>query len=126
VLAYVGVVTGLSLAPASTFSNIPAVFMVPGFDKVVHFLMYGFMVLLVRWALAERERFKFAPWAVIGGASAYGLAMEVAQGLLVQYQRSFEWSDAAANAAGAAVFWWLTAFLFESGKLKADGGKAES
>jgi VanZ family protein len=100
------------LAPASTFSNVPTVFLVPGVDKVVHFLMYGFMVLLVRWALAERGRFKFAPWAVIGGASAYGLTMEIAQGLLVQYQRSFEWSDAAANAAGAAVFWWFTAFLF--------------
>jgi hypothetical protein len=38
-LNYVGVVTGLSLAPASTFSNVPAVFLVPGFARI--FTLYA-------------------------------------------------------------------------------------
>ena len=114
---YAGLVTWLSLAPASTFSKLPAVLERPGMDKLAHFLMYGLLVLLVRWALAEHWKFRLPPWSIVAGASAYGLAMEIAQALMAQqYHRTFDVGDVIANTAGASVSWWLAGFLFDKSK----------
>jgi len=53
--AYAGFVTWVSLSPAETFAGVPAVFL--RYSKAAHFLLYGVMVSLARWAMA-------AHWAV--------------------------------------------------------------
>ena len=102
--AYVAFITWLSLAPTSLFK--PALALFPQADKLAHFLMYGFLVVLVRWALAGRG-LRWHPqglWVPVA-ALVYGGCMEVAQSLFVPADRSFQVWDMAANGAGALVFW---------------------
>ena len=49
---------------------------------------------------------------VVVGASAYGSLVEVLQGALVCYHRTFEWGDILANSLGALCFWWLSRWMF--------------
>lgn len=102
--AYVVLVTWLSLVPGKFF--IPAMALFPHADKLVHFLMYGFLVVLVRWAMAGyglrwRPRGFWVPLAAL----VYGGLMELAQLLVVTADRSFEGWDVVANGVGALVFW---------------------
>jgi hypothetical protein len=101
---YVAFITWLSLVPTRFFT--PALTLFPQADKVVHFLMYGFLVVLVRWAMAGRG-LRWRPqgfWLPLT-ALVYGALMEVAQLLLVPSDRSFEVGDMLANGLGALVFW---------------------
>ncbi|MCX6924598.1 MAG: hypothetical protein NT154_15490 [Verrucomicrobia bacterium] len=80
-VAYAGFVTWASLSPAETFAGIPAMFL--RYSKAVHFLLYGGMVSLARWAMAAHWAVRPAFLVVVVGASDYGSLMEVLQGALV-------------------------------------------
>lgn len=87
---------------------------IPGADKVVHFLMYCGFALLLRWALGLRMRLPVAV-AALAGLIGYGLLMEVMQEAFTGGLRFFEWWDVAANTVGAltgwlAFGWWLGDF----------------
>jgi hypothetical protein len=107
---YAVLLTWLLLAPAETVSRFyPDV---PGLDKVMHFCLFGFLVLIARWALPDPATATFPGLLILFSAFAYGAGIEVMQGLLVQYHRSFEWRDIAANSLGAASFWLLSVGLY--------------
>ena len=111
-LAYAGIVTWLSLAPAATFARFPL--FISHQDKVIHFLLYGFLVLLARWATTSHWTVRPAFLVVVVGAIAYGSLMEFVQGRLVNYHRSLEFGDILANSLGALCFWWLSRLMFVS------------
>lgn len=101
---YVAFVTWLSLAPTTVFKPVLKLF--PQADKVAHFLMYGFLVVVVRWAMTG-SGVHWRPqgiWLPVL-ALVYGSLMELAQLLLVPADRSFEVWDMVANGVGALVFW---------------------
>ena len=103
---YVALITWLSLAPATVFNGLTASF--THADKILHFLMYGLLVWLIRWALSGGGwGWRWSGWWVPLVALGYGALMEGAQSLLVRADRSFEVWDMVANGVGALVFWWL-------------------
>lgn len=108
-LAYFVFLTWLLLASATMIAKF--YLSVSFADKALHFLSFGGLVLLVRFAFPDPRHLSVPRWLVVVLALAYGAAIEVTQGLLVQYHRSFEWSDIAANGLGAASFWWLSGCL---------------
>jgi hypothetical protein len=108
-LAYAGLVAWVSLAPAETFARFPTIF--PHQDKAVHFL-YGVMVSRARWAMAGHWTLRPAFLVVVAGAITYGSLMEVLQGMMVNYHRSFEFGDLSANSLGSVCFWWLFRWMF--------------
>ena len=110
-MAYGAFITWASLAPAENFTGwVPRV---PHIDKLVHFCFYGGMVTLGRWTLASHFTFRLTFRVVVFGAITYGALMEILQGLLVNYHRSFEFGDILANSLGAVTFWSLSRFLFQ-------------
>jgi hypothetical protein len=109
-VAYVGFVTWVSLSPAETFAAIPGIFL--RYDKAVHFLLYGVLVSLARWAMAAHWAVRPAFLVVVVGASAYGSLVEVLQGTLARYHRTFEFGDIVANTLGALCFWWISRWMF--------------
>lgn len=104
-ILYALLVTWLSLAPAETVNKYS--FHFPYADKLIHFCVYGGLVLLARFAFPDPRHLTIRPWIVPLLAAAYGALMDVLQGVLVQFHRTFEWSDIGANALGAIVFWFL-------------------
>jgi hypothetical protein len=103
---YVAFITWLSLTPTRLLG--PVLLLFPLGDKVGHFLMYGFLVLLLRWASAGsgmrwRPQGLWVPFAAL----VYGALMEVAQSLFLPADRSFEMWDMAANGLGALAFWGI-------------------
>ncbi len=108
---YAGVVTWLMLTPSPPGLVIKALDLFPQVDKVLHFLVYGVLALLLRWALTVHHQLRAGFTTVVLGAVAYGLFMECLQALLVAYARSFEWMDIVSNSLGAFAFWggaeWL-------------------
>ena len=102
--AHAGLIAGLSLAPAWVFP--PSAGSVPGLDKVVHFVLYGLLGALLRWAQPPgRGGRRGAAW--VAAAAGYGLLMEILQLTLCAGSRGFSWGDALANTAGAAGGWAL-------------------
>jgi hypothetical protein len=95
-LAYSVFLTWLLLAPATTLERWYPDW--PHADKAFHFLLFGGLVLLARFAFPDPRHLAVPGWLVPVLALAYGAAIEAAQGLLVQYHRSFEWRDIAAAA----------------------------
>jgi hypothetical protein len=87
-------------------------------DKAIHFICFGGLVLLGRFAFPDPRHLTVAGWLVPVLALAYGAAIEVTQGRLVQYHRSFEWSDIAANGLGAVSFWYLSVWLLADGPVQ--------
>ncbi len=80
--------------------------MVPGGDKLHHFIAYGSLMLV--WALATPRHSMRQHALMAGGFMAMGLAVECAQGLTPY--RFFEWADALANALGVMGGWVLAMF----------------
>lgn len=109
-VTYAGIVTWLSLAPAETFRGLPPFLLAQ--SKALHFLLYGVLVSLARWAMAAHWTVRPAFLVVVAGASAYGALMEMLQGALVRYHRTFEFSDIIANSLGALCFWWVSRWMF--------------
>lgn len=108
-LVAVAMVTWLSLAPARTFARAPAVLV--HLDWGGHFLGYGLLVALGRWALVPHWSFRMTFFPLVLGAAAYGLAMELAQSLLGGQGRVCDLGDVIANSLGALCFWLLTGWL---------------
>ena len=99
--AHLGLIAVLSLLPAWLFP--PAAAGIPGMDKLVHVAMYGVLGALLRWAAGP----KVSPagrWLPLA-AAGYGLLMEFLQLEFSGGARMFSWGDAAANLAGAFLFW---------------------
>ncbi len=109
-VAYAGFVAWVSLSPPETFAAVPGILL--RYSKAAHFLLYGVLVLLARWAMAAHWAVRPAFLVVVLGASAYGSLMEVLQGALVRYHRSFEFGDIVANTLGALCFWWISRWIF--------------
>ena len=126
-VTYVALVTWLSLAPSRIFS--PALALFPHADKLAHFLLYGFFVVVVRWAVVG-SGVRWRPqglWVPLT-ALVYGALMEVAQLLLVSSDRSFEVGDMLANGLGALGFWgagdlWSLGWLRTDPRTKAESRK---
>ena len=104
-LAFIAV---LSLVPSWLFPPSPV--QVPGIDKLIHVAMYGVLGGLLRWAAGVRLGWR-THMALPMAAAGYGLLMEILQLGIGGAGRMFSWGDAAANLAGAALF-WLVADLF--------------
>jgi hypothetical protein len=77
-----------------------------GFDKVVHLGL--FCVWIVLWTLATHGKDKLC---VLGGI-AYGLALEYYQQLL-PFDRSFDWWDAVADAAGILLGYFFKVLVID-------------
>ena len=93
----------LSIMPASALAGTPELF--PQQDKVLHALMYGGWAVLLGWALQRQMRNRPAAWmiGIVLMATAYGVLMEVLQGILICIQRTCSWGDMLANLAGAVL-----------------------
>jgi len=106
---YLVFLTWLLLAPAAMVERFHP--NLPYADKGIHFLSFGGLVLLTRFAFPDPRHLAGPRWLVLALALAYGAAIELTQGLLVRYHRAFEWGDIAANGLGAASLWWLSGCL---------------
>lgn len=77
----------------------------------MHFLMYGGLAALLRWALKDSAAFERCRHFALTGAVGYGLLMEILQKFLTHGMRSFSWYDVLMNTIGAIVFWLLAGKL---------------
>lgn len=110
-ILYLLFVTYLSLAPADTFRNVRL--SIPYSDKIVHFMMYGFFVVILRWAINGAYQIKWKYLWLLGLSIFYGILMEVLQwSFSPLISRSFEIGDIVANSLGACVFWIITNGFF--------------
>ena len=78
----------------------------PESDKLMHALLFGVLALLWAWTLSARQTSRIV--AVAAAVSLYGGALELLQALTPE--RSSDWRDFAADAAGAllaALAWRL-------------------
>lgn len=117
-ISYLAFATWLLIAPGNKVEHFYPT--APGLDKIFHFLLFGGLVLFARLALRNPIQLSLKSWVVLALSIAYGVATEVAQALLVQYQRSFEWKDILANFLGAFVFWCLSSWLLTSNHTRSD------
>ncbi len=91
-LVYVIAVVCMSLAPESPTD----VLHFPGFDKVLHFSVYTFMMLWFGQIYHERP----VPFLIASALVMLGILLEVLQGL--GGYRMFDYTDIAANTIGVA------------------------
>jgi VanZ family protein len=105
-LSYAGLIGWLMLTPDEQVTDVLWLF--PHIDKLLHFLVYGFLALLLRWALASHFRPRTDCLVVVTAAIGYGLFMELIQSQVATYVRSFEILDVVANGLGAVFFWWIS------------------
>jgi VanZ family protein len=79
---------------------------VMGFDKIVHVGL--FCVWIILWLLATRGRDIF--YIILG--MTYGIALEFYQQLL-PFDRSFDWWDALADAAGVLLGYFFKILIID-------------
>jgi len=70
------------------------------YDKLIHVLMYA--VLFAAWFKTGRFKGRQIFWGLV----LLGFSLEILQSLL-PVNRSFDLLDGLADAAGAALAWWL-------------------
>lgn len=104
-MLYLILITYLSLASSDNFRV--SMFNIPHRDKIVHFFMYGFFVVILNWSLNGIEITKSRIFVLILFPAIYGILMEIAQFFLVNLGRSFEVADIIANTSGVLFFWLL-------------------
>lgn len=99
----------LTLAPKPLGENPPELF--PGADKVVHAIMFGFLVAMMLLDWQRKHFWRKVEWGMASlyatAVSFFGIFTECAQNLL-DYGRSFDWWDIVADTIGAfivAVVW---------------------
>ncbi len=80
---------------------------VPGGDKLHHFIAYGSLMLV--WVLATPHHRLRQHVLMAIGFMLMGLAVECAQGLTPY--RFFDWADALANALGVMIGWVLATLV---------------
>jgi len=100
---YLALIALMSLLPSHTFEKVP--FLFENEDKVIHFLMYGGMAVMLCWTFPRRNR----KWLIYYAAivlicTGFGMLMEILQGTFPQLGRSFSWADEAANITGTIFF----------------------
>jgi len=90
----------LSTANPNAFPDITFNF-VFGIDKLVHFLLYAFLALLL---ILVKTRIKFLIHTVYMFllSVAYGISIEILQGMFFA-GRTFDYADIIANTIGAAI-----------------------
>lgn len=96
-LSYIITIGYISVLPAEAVQ-------VNVWDKLSHFLAYGFMTLLAAWSLPNKNQFLLAVPLII----AYGLLLEWGQSFTPD--RFPSWQDGIANSLG--VFLALAAVFF--------------
>lgn len=86
-------ITVASLISAESVNEIKMVY-IPGLDKLIHFVMYMILTILLLKSIKGRK------YQIIGFSIFYGVLMEVLQ-FLISSGRSFEMYDIIANISGA-------------------------
>jgi len=110
----------LSLLPPN---DLPHVTVFEGFDKVVHFLMYFPLAILLCWNFgADKKNNRI--FSALGVAVLWGIFMEFMQ-LTMHLGRSFSWFDELANFVGATCGIWLFAAIVK-GAIKRQKTKKSS
>lgn len=102
-VAYIALVTWLSLMPASNFSL--SLISFPGVDKIVHGVMYlilGFITFLLITDLWQKSMVMITLTVFILDIG-YGFLMEYLQLWVTSSSRSFEKGDLLANCLGVAT-----------------------
>lgn len=109
---YILCIATLSLLPPK---DLPHVVFFEGFDKVVHFLMYLPLSVLLCWVIKAEVNYK-RMIIVILCAVCWGMLMEYMQKSM-HWGRSFSWFDELANFTGAILgillYWVLTRNVIE-------------
>jgi len=105
-LLYLAIVARLSLMAQE---DIPDLELFPGFDKLVHGLMYFGLTILACWSFHAEKQRSYIVYILLF-AIAWGLLMEVAQ-LQMQAGRAFEWKDELSNSIGALLGAFIYAFF---------------
>lgn len=103
-------ITYLSIAPANTFKDVKIPFAYS--DKIAHFFMYGFFVIVLRWTINGNNSLKWKYLWILITSIFYGILMEFLQLMLRSSGRSFDIEDIIANSVGAFVFWLIGNWLF--------------
>lgn len=98
------VITYLSLATID--STIGSTIAIPNKDKIVHFLFYFMFVFLWTISLISNPYKTKIGLLILLVAIAYGILMEVFQGLLT-IDRTPDSNDVIANSTGAIVGWFV-------------------
>lgn len=98
VILYVGCIAALSLLPPQDFPKIPVF---EGFDKVVHFMMYFILSLLLSWAVKTEQKY-MRLFLIIPVTIGWGIFMEIMQ-YEMHLGRSFDFYDILANSTGVGV-----------------------
>jgi VanZ family protein len=106
---YLVLISFLSLSTSSSLFQLSPD--IPGFDKLVHFLMYGGLGALLRWVFWNHAFKNIKSVWILGGVFVYGFLMEILQALVTDGERFFAWGDTWANIAGAVVFWVLAGYV---------------
>jgi len=97
-----GVFVGISsLMPSSSFGGWLKIIDCQHSDKIYHFIIYGILAVLIRWAVGGRVLRSF--WAILLVCMIYGALMELGQLLFLNGDRYFSFGDMAANGIGSAV-----------------------
>lgn len=78
-----------------------------GFDKIVHSGLFTLWAILALIIYPEKSRF------VVGLGMAYGLGLEFYQQLL-PFDRTFDWWDAVADAAGVLIGYVFTKLVLKN------------
>ncbi len=98
VILYVGCIVALSLLPPQDFPKLPVF---EGFDKVVHFMMYFILSLLLSWAVKAEQKY-MRLFLIIPVTIGWGIFMEIMQ-YEMHLGRSFDFYDILANSTGVGV-----------------------
>lgn len=100
---YAAGILGASIMPSAVLAATPEFF--PHQDKVLHAVMYGGWAALLGWASQERFRRNalVCGLGIVAIAMAYGVLMELLQGILGGSQRTCSWGDILANLIGAVA-----------------------
>lgn len=99
--AFIAAVT--LLPPPHSTTPLPAL---PGLDKVVHFVLFGFLAAISWWETSRAKACSHAPlstlWPTQITVAAYGALIEICQSAFTT-TRTGDWADWLADVAGIAI-----------------------
>ena len=99
----------VSIVLAANAGRLPVQYLLPGSDKLGHFLLMGGLSFLVNLSFSGLGRRGFTVFRVTLGLWLVVAVEEISQ--IWQPRRSFEWQDLAADTAGIVVFALLAAAI---------------